>query len=252
MQAKKLGAGVLASVLAAAVVLAFGTSVRADSPELIEFQVGNATGTIQEANDDRGAVQIITLVPSNGRQVVFQFDKVWTVPSEPTRGDSVFTQLATTPVGVPAGPTRAIIVFLPSAEQAGQEYFDIILGDEQLSNQSSVVWTDFHITVDVLVGDGEATLSGTPRDLDRLPQWQLSHADGAGQLDFFGGQWANDGAFDVLFQSDLKNDPVKVRIALGERPTQLIIKEWPTVPEPATMSLLGLGFLPVVLRRKRR
>ena len=240
--------------LAMLVVLAIFTASAAYGD--VTFKVGDATGMIQEADDADGAVNVVTLIPSDGFQVVFELDKLWLRPTEDETvefGDGVFTDVPLDggPVGRVAGPTRVTAVFMPTAAEAGIEYFDIILNDEKIANMSTVVWTDFHITVDKISGDGQVTLSGTPIPGDRLPIVRTSSNNGVGQLDFYGGRWDNDGQFATLFDSD-PADPVKIRIILGDRPTQLLIKEWPTVPEPATMCLLGIGGILSLIHRRRR
>ena len=239
------------AVMAVFAVAALSGTATAD----LTFKVGDATGTIQESNDADGAVIVVTLVSSDGFRVVFELDKIWLRPTETDLEDSdLFTNLdgPSGPMGIVAGPTRLTTVFMPSAAEAGIAQFDIILGDEKISNQTAITWTDFHITVDKIVGDGEVTLSGTPIPGPRLPIVNVTHEQGASQLTFHGGQWANDGAFATLFDSNLGNDPVKIRVVLGETPTQLVIKEWPTVPEPATMGLLGIGSVIGLIRRRRR
>jgi hypothetical protein len=260
MKFERSGAHALLAVLA---VLAAAAVARADVPDLVFFQVGNSVGAIQQIKDEDGSigasVHVETLTASDGSTVVFQLDKIWTKPTVELRDLSdTFVSLNTGlvddgPVGVPAGPTVAVLVFLPSAQAAGQDYFDIVLGDEKLANQTSVAWTDFHITVETVVGDAGATLSGTPRNLTLLPLYLL-HTNGGGTLDFYGGLWPN-GPFaplQTLFTSDPQNDPVKIRVQLGDQASQILLKEWPTVPEPATMALMGLGMLPALLRRRRR
>ena len=239
------------AVLAMFAVAALSVTASAD----VTFRVGNATGTIQESSDADGAVNVVTLVASDGFQVVFELDKLWLRPTESDLEDSdLFTDLDGDPgpMGHVAGPTRVTAIFMPSAAEAGIDYFDIILGDEKISNQTAITWTDFHITVDKLVGDGEVELMGTPIPGSRLPIVSVTHEHGAAQMNFYGGEWTNDGVYATLFRSDLNNDPVKIRVTLGQTPTQLVLKEWPTVPEPATMALLGLGSIVGLIRRRRR
>ncbi len=220
-------------------------------PPPVYFNVGDSTGSISQADDENGSVQVKTIIECDGFQVVFQLDKLWKQPSDTTADldGQVFIQLDS-PVGDVAGPTRITTILMPSAQAAGIEYFDIIIIAEKLVNDSSVVWKDFHISVDLVSGaggGGEVTLGGTAIPGTRLPQVQLVN----GQMDFFGGEWDNDGQADFLFQS-APNDPVKIHIKLGERPLIINIKEWPTVPEPTTLALLGMGFAGVLLRRKKR
>ncbi len=232
-------------------VLSLSAASYGDAPEAILFAVGDSTGSISQADDDNGSVQVKTILECDGFQVVFQLDKLWKQPSDTTADldGQVFIQLDS-PVGDVAGPTRITTILMPSAQAAGIEYFDIIIIAEKLVNDSSVVWKDFHISVDLVSGaggGGEVTLGGTAIPGTRLPQVQLVN----GQMDFFGGEWDNDGQADFLFQS-APNDPVKIHIKLGEQPLIINIKEWPTVPEPTTLALLGMGFAGVLLRRKKR
>ena len=229
----------------------------------VTFKVGNSTGTILEADDVFGAVNVVPLGPlDDGSEVVLELDKLWLLPSDLM--DPVFTSLSNStlpsPMGVPAGPTRLTLVSLPSAAEAGQEYFDIVIGDEKISNQTCVIWTDFHIEIGIFSGastGSEVEVTGLPLlpPDARLPIVQLVEDGGVYKFDFYGGLWQNDGVFATLFDNNLSDEKVTIRVKLGSDLTRISIKEWPTipVPEPATMGLLALGTLGIaVLRRRRR
>jgi len=126
--------------------------------------------------------------------------------------------------------------------QAGASF---ILTDEIITNNTGVDWLDFHVLVipdtGVLDVTGEVVNGNAFTNMVKSPN----------QLDFDGGVFPS-GVSKTLFLSDA-GDPIIFSNPATSGVTTFYIKEWPTVPEPATMGMLAIGGLAgVVLRRRRR
>ena len=214
----------------------------------IQFDVGNAIGTMGELDGTDGVVvNVVTIAESDGSSVTLQLDKIWlsevflTLDSPGSGGSA----------GEKAGETALIYLTLPTAAQAGVDEFTVIFSDEKVSNENGIVWKDFHIEIEKVFGDGVVEVSGQVDTGNRLPDLKITQGGGIYRMDFAGGEWPSDGVPATLFKSK-DADPLKINVQLGSQQTKISIKEWPTVPEPATMALLGLGIVPVVLRRRKR
>jgi len=242
--------------LAVIAVLGIGVSVHA-APTPVYFNVGSAQGYIEQANDADGAVSVSTTIASNGARVGLELDKYWLEPSGspmgPINNFELNNNSLPSPVGLPAGPTRVTQIVLPTAAAAGRSSFDVMITDEKLSNQTIYSWTDFHIEIELISGDGSLTVLNTPVPGTRLPAVQALEENGTYRYDFYGGVWANDSVVASLFDNGPDN-ALTLRVSLGAQQQIVTLKEWPTriVPEPATLAMLGIGSLGMTMLNRRR
>jgi hypothetical protein len=141
-------------------------------------------------------------------------------------------------------PAQGIAALVKVTLQPGASF---ILSDEIVTNNTRVDWLDFHIVIIPDIGtvdvEGDLVL-GTPFA-------SCSMSSPPPTVDFFDGIFKV-GDSHLLFQSDAQNPIVFTNPSTSSVAT-FYIKEWPTVPEPATMGLLSLGGLAgLVLRRRRK
>jgi len=136
----------------------------------------------------------------------------------------------------------------------------IVIRDEYVVNNTGVEWVDYHIflVVDALdpeagfdpqyIPDGdelEEVYYSKFYGYDGLPiQLNFADTDGSGVASFPVGEdifWPGNGSGQIVIVTNSE-------LEVGER---FGVKQVPTVPEPATVLMLGLGGL-LTLRRKKR
>ncbi len=170
-------------------------------------------------------------------------------------GDAVVIEIQKRFVGEPDefGLMQPMYVeFIKDSETALNK---IIITDEFITNDTTMPWIDFHIELAVSISNPEAGFSrqsvpsgdqfslvaiGNPSGYNGLPT-KITFASGLvpnnppGQDDFRPGY--DSGAMMIIVDPDME---------VGQR---ILLKEYPTIPEPATLVLLAAGTL-VLLRRR--
>ena len=127
----------------------------------------------------------------------------------------------------------------------------IVINDEAIMNLTSVAWTDFHmilVTADQ-VGFNTALSEGLNTEPFSSMSWGGYNSVGATELNFFDGIV---GVGDQFSPGSLSGEIVIDVDLSSDEPVSFFLKEVPTIPEPATMAVLGLGGLTMLLRRKRQ
>jgi hypothetical protein len=185
------------------------------------------------------------------------------VPFDTTARSNVF-ELDKFFVKDPAGAAIPGPIVLSFTRQAGdKDIIDII--DELILNlqvDQKRIWTDYHMAL--VVGDPALVARGGVQFINpaAVMAWQqtggatrlggLPSSADATQITWdglptvpFGG--FGDAPLNQLVIRGLSMDASKV--AVGET---FFLKEWPTVPEPATLALIAIGGVAMMLKRRSR
>ena len=172
-------------------------------------------------------------------------------------GDAVVIQIIKRFVGQPDeyGLMPAMYVeFIKSSEDAvGQ----IIITDEFITNDTTETWIDFHMELAVSIFDPEAgfSLDSDPSG-DKFANVELSGSNGHNglptRIDFYNGLVPNASAAQDDFRPGYDSGSIIIiadpEMQLDQR---IILKEFPTIPEPVTLGLFLAGCL-VLLKRKSK
>jgi len=231
-------ANALAGSLLAGVFVTMLVAPAYGAHSVVVFDNGGPLGTVKDVSDsDNGSVAI----------VLGDGDLTDNVTS--LQLDKTFDRY-TTQGGGPLPPTGLPLLVqfdLPSAQDVGAAFFDIQFSDEQVRNSTDTPWWDFEMILihDHLQGD---ILNEELVSLGSI----FTEAELFGELSvrLYGGMWPNDGVFRTLFQS-AGGSPLTIRVVLEDEPITFLLKERPSIPEPATMALLGLGGVIGLIRRRR-
>ena len=178
-----------------------------------------------------GAVDVVVTDTNLQDNIVHlvEFDKTWLRYHLPGTTPGLFGLALMVQIDLPSQSDTKT-----QANPNGFDHFDIVFSDEQVRNLTGVIWWDFHITV--LHPGVDVKFSG-----DLISPIFSTHTVNDDHLGFKDGLLHPQPYFQTLFQSK-SGDPLTLRIdLLDDVRTVVRIKEFPTVPEPATMSLLALG-----------
>jgi len=203
------------------------------------FDNGQVQGTATDASTPNNGV--VSIVVSDGDLT----DNVTSVQLDKTFDRYIIGGGQLPPTGLPL----LVQVDLPSAQDVGAAFFDIQLSDEQVRNNTVTPWWDYEIILIPQTPDLSIEVLNPP---DGTMGDFFTQVEGTGPLSgrWFGGVWPNDGLFHTLFQSP-GGAPFTLRVVLQEVPVTFLIKERPSIPEPASMALLGLGGVIGLIRRRR-
>ncbi len=207
----------------------------------VVYDNGEVQGTLTDVSDpETGSVAILVTDDNLEDNVtLLQFDKTFLQYIE---GECDGTL---PPTGLPL----LVEVRLPSAGIVGAPYFDLQFSDELIRNSTCTPWWDFEWLVLAQVGELGVEFINEP-DPTSGDFFTMVDGDAFGGR-FYGGVWPNDGLFHTLFQS-LGDEPFTLRVTLPEEGELVfLIKERPSIPEPASLVLLGCGAVVSLLRRRR-
>ena len=146
------------------------------------------------------------------------------------------------------------VEFIKNSENAvGQ----IIITDEFITNDTTEPWIDFHMELAVSIFDPEAgfSLASNPSG-DQFANVELSGSNGHDglptRIDFYNGLVPNGPAAQDDFRPGYDSGSIIIiadpEMELDQR---IVLKEYPTIPEPATLGLFLAGCL-VLLKRKSK
>ena len=217
--------------------------VKAVTVPLIDLRTGRDSGweiVISPSVIDIGEISTPYVYGVTDDAVYIQLDKTFTEPPV----DMLFDPL--------------IIEFEKTSADAS---LNIVIEDEYIVNDTGTEWFDFHmhLIVDILSPEAGFNPSFLP-DGGQLEDVYFSTNSGYEGLpielhfvDSDGSGVPSSPAGDDVFQPGYKSGQIVIatnpELEVGER---FGLKEVPTVPEPATVCLLGIGGVLMAFRRKKR
>ena len=146
-----------------------------------------------------------------------------------------------------------VVEFIKVAPDAKQ---NIIITDEFIRNNTDYEWFDFHMTI-INLGTPEAGFD--PQHVPNGDQLEevyyttpLPGYDGLPtQLNFVNAQGGGVPPSDVFWPGWQDGEIVIVTNPQMRVGDSFLLKEWATVPEPATIVLLGFSSIPLLRKRRR-
>ena len=173
--------------------------------------------------------------------------------------DAVFIQIVKRFVGEPDEFGIMDAMFLEFIKDAEDAVGTIIIRDEFITNDTSENWIDYHMELAVAEFDPQAGFSADSDPWgDQFATVVFSGTEGYNglhhKLDFYDGLVPTDPEDQDDFRPGYGTEDFNY-IAIVADPEldigqQIILKQWPTIPEPATLSLLLLGGLAMLRRRQ--
>jgi len=175
-------------------------------------------------------------------------------------GDAVYIELAKTFNSPPQGGFLAPII-IEFQKVSPNATLNIIIRDEYIVNNTDTEWIDFHMSllVDILNPQAGFNPDSLP-DGDQLEQVYYNCNYGYQQLPIRLHFVDNDGSGvpssppgNDVFQPGYRGG----KIVIATNPDMAVdarfgLKEVPTIPEPATLLILGMGGLVMTVTRRRR
>jgi hypothetical protein len=209
------------------------------SAKLVLGAVGAAFGALVAT--DAGAVV------SNNYVITYVGDNPWSTSVAPSPGGtgtfSCITGSCTVAKDFTAiGSIPMVIDVVPNTPQDALLGFDTLSISETITNNTGIDWTDFELGF-IGIDNGPVTLDFQNLTFDSFTQ--SSAASNA--LSLTGGGVSDGSSFNLAFDLQIATDPGAYDLfAISETPSV------PTIPEPGTIALLGIGLAGLGWGRRRR
>ena len=191
-------------------------------------------------------------------------DAVWPigVVVDEVNDDAVIIQIKKTFLGSPDEYGLMAAMFVEFLKKSEDAVGKIIITDEFVTNDTTEDWIDYHMVLMVSENVPEAGFSNdSDPDGDQFSTVVLSDSNGYNglptiltfrdglvpmhptDLDDFQPGFAS-GSIIIVTDPNLPADPTLLNAG------QIVLKQYPTIPEPTTLALLLLGGLALLKRRK--
>jgi len=210
--------------------------------------LGNSGWSYEVSEAYQGNVSIAMDPGSNGDYLIIELRKEFTSPvfKLGTQGESIWVDFVKTGQNA----TKNIIIF-----------------DERIINRTGVVWKDFHIGLvqNSVPLNREGAYVGFNDNVgfekvDGLNPFTMEYSsfDGVNGaptwMNFTDGEVPAGGAELLLGVNGSANNYAQIMVDTDKMLTGEIfsLKEYPTIPEPATIGLLSIGALALIKRRKKQ
>ncbi len=219
------------------------------------------------------AVLVLVVLTGVGKGAIYELSDEWSnsgwiaavnedwdigITVDAVRDDAVVIQIQKRFVGDPDDlglMPPMYIEFIKDSEEALEK---IIISDEFITNDTSVDWIDFHIELAVSIFDPEAGF-GVPTDPsgDQFETVIVTGTNGYNglptKIDFYDGVVPEDPPDQDDFRPGWHSGYITIianpEMEVGQR---ILLKEYPTIPEPATLFVMLAAGLPMLLRNRRR
>ncbi|NIA06692.1 MAG: PEP-CTERM sorting domain-containing protein [Actinobacteria bacterium] len=200
---------------------------------------------------------VVTQLGDSGWSVAVNEDWDIGVVVDDLTTDAVFIEIVKRFVGQPDEYNLMPAMYIEFIKVSEQAVGQIIITDEFVTNDTTEPWIDYHMELAVSLYDPEAgfALESDPSG-DQFSTVVLSGSNGHNGLptkfDFYNGLVPNDPPDQDDFRPGYDSGSMIIvadpQMQIDQR---ILLKEYPTIPEPATLGLLLFGGLALLRGRSK-